>query len=101
MGRGPAASFDLGQRRSALDAARGAAGKQGGLKRVGSGKNLIDVVHVEHAAMAHLQALEKLLQRDTAVNGQAFFITDGQPVQCWEWIGQILDCAQVPVPQGP
>lgn len=74
--------------------------KQGALKRVGTGKNLIDIVHVEHAATAHVLALEKLLAKDSAVNGQAFFITDGQPVACWEWITEILNCAQVKVPEG-
>ncbi len=71
----------------------------GGLRRVGNGANLIDIVHVEHAATAHVLALEKLLHRDTAVNGQAFFITDGQPVACWEWISDILQCAGVAVPR--
>ena len=74
--------------------------KQGALKRVGTGTNLIDIVHVEHAATAHVLALEKLLVKDSAVNGQAFFITDGQPVACWEWITAILNCAQVKVPEG-
>lgn len=74
--------------------------KQGALKRVGSGTNLIDIVHVEHAATAHRLALEKLLAKDAKVNGQAFFITDGQPVACWQWITDILNCAQVKVPSG-
>ena len=74
--------------------------KQGALKRVGTGQNLIDIVHVDHAATAHVLALEKLLAKDSAVKGQAFFITDGQPVPCWEWITEILNCAQVKVPSG-
>ncbi len=73
--------------------------QQGALKRVGDGQNLIDIVHVEHAATAHLLALRKLLARDSAVNGQAFFITDGQPIPCWQWISEILNCANVKIPQ--
>lgn len=72
--------------------------KAGKLRRVGTGSNRIDVVHVENAADAHLLALERLIAGDTAVNGQAFFITDGVPVQCWQWISRILETAGLSVP---
>lgn len=72
--------------------------KSGRLRRVGTGKNLIDTVHVDVAAAAHVSALQRLLDGDDAVNGQAFFLTDGQPVECWDWIRQILDAANVLVP---
>lgn len=75
--------------------ARARAGK---LRRVGTGTNRIDIVHVENAAHAHVLALERLLARDAAVNGQAFFITDGMPIECWQWIRRILTAADVPVP---
>jgi nucleoside-diphosphate-sugar epimerase len=74
--------------------------RSGKLKRVGTGRNLIDIVHVDNAATAHLLALQKLLARDTAVNGEAFFITDGQPIECWQWISDILKAAQVTIPRG-
>lgn len=73
--------------------------RSGKLRRVGDGRNLIDVVHVENAARAHVQALEKLLAGNKALNGQALFITDGQPIACWDWITQILESAKVPVPK--
>ena len=69
------------------------------LRRVGDGTNLIDIVHVDNAASAHLLALEKLLAGDESVNAQAFFITDGVPQECWRWISRILEAANVPVPQ--
>lgn len=72
--------------------------KAGSLRRVGSGTNRIDIVHVENAAQAHVLALKRLLARDCAVNGQAFFITDGAPIECWQWISRILQAADVPVP---
>lgn len=75
--------------------ARAQAGK---LRRVGSGKNLIDTVHVDSAAAAHVSALNRLLDGDTAVSGQAFFLSDGQPLECWDWISQILTTAGVAVP---
>lgn len=73
--------------------------RSGKLRRVGDGRNLIDVVHVENAARAHVLALERLLAGDKALNGQALFITDGQPVACWDWITRILNSGNVPVPQ--
>ncbi len=62
----------------------------GRLRCVGDGKNLIDTVHVDAAAHAHCLAVEALLQKKHHVAGRAFFITDGTPVGCWDWICQIL-----------
>lgn len=76
--------------------ARARAGK---LRKIGPGTNLIDIVHVENAAAAHLLALERLLANDALVNGQAFFITDGVPIECWEWISRILTASDTPVPK--
>ena len=73
--------------------------RQGRLRRVGAGTNLIDVVHVSGAARAHVQAVEKLLAGDSQLNGQALFLSDGEPVACWEWISRILNAADVPVPK--
>ncbi len=72
--------------------------RSGKLRRVGDGRNLIDVVHVENAARAHVQALERLLAGDEALNGQALFVTDGNPIACWDWITRILDTVNAPVP---
>lgn len=74
--------------------------RMGRLRRVGSGQNLIDTVHVEHAASAHLLALEKMLAGNPDASGRAYFITDGQPVPCWEWISTILACAGLEPPKG-
>lgn len=71
---------------------------QGRLRRVGSGKNLIDVVHVRSAAAAHVAAVERLLDGDPRLNGQAIFLTDGAPLECWQWVSRILNTAGVPVP---
>ncbi|MCA9128886.1 MAG: NAD-dependent epimerase/dehydratase family protein [Planctomycetales bacterium] len=71
----------------------------GKLRRVGSGENLIDVVHVKQAAGAHVAAVEKLLAGDNSLNGQALFLTDGNPIQCWQWITRILQAADVAVPK--
>jgi nucleoside-diphosphate-sugar epimerase len=67
----------------------------GQLRRVGAGHNLIDMVHVENAARAHLQAADAL-HPGSPVAGQAYFITQGEPVKCWEWIDELLALAGSP-----
>lgn len=66
--------------------------RTGKLRRVGSGRNLIDTVYVENAAEAHLRAADALVP-GSPVCGQAYFISQGEPVRCWEWIDEILACA--------
>jgi nucleoside-diphosphate-sugar epimerase len=66
--------------------------RRGQLRRVGEGHNLIDMVYVENAAEAHLRAAEALVA-GSPVCGQAYFISQGEPVRCWEWIDTILACA--------
>ena len=72
--------------------------RSGRLRRVGDGRNLIDTVHVDHAAIAHRLALERMLERDQNASGRAYFITDGQPVACWDWITTILQSAKISPP---
>lgn len=72
--------------------------RQGRLTIVGSGQNRIDTVHVRNAAAAHLDALDHLGQATPAGGGRAFFITQDEPVNCWQWISQILNIAGVTPP---
>jgi len=72
--------------------------RSGRLRRVGDGRNLIDTVHVENAAAAHRLALERMLDRDQNASGRAYFITDGEPVGCWQWIETILASANLEPP---
>jgi nucleoside-diphosphate-sugar epimerase len=69
--------------------------REGRLRRVGDGKNLIDTVYVENAAMAHLQAADAL-EPGSPVAGQAYFISQGEPVNGWAWIDQVLALAGLP-----
>jgi len=73
--------------------------RSGRLRRVGDGMNWIDTVHVENAALAHVLALEKLLAGDLRASGKAYFITDGDPVGCWDWISTILHCGGLVPPK--
>ena len=69
--------------------------REGKLRRVGDGKNLIDAVFVENAAGAHLQSADAL-QPGSSVCGKAYFITNGEPVNCWDWINEILALSGLP-----
>jgi nucleoside-diphosphate-sugar epimerase len=69
--------------------------RTGRLRRVGDGTNLIDMIYVENAADAHLQAADALTP-DSPVPGRAYFISQGEPVNCWQWIDQILALAGLP-----
>lgn len=70
--------------------------RRGQLRQVGPGANLIDAVYVENAAAAHLQAADALVP-GTPICGRAYFITNGEPVNCWTWINEILALAGLPV----
>jgi 2-alkyl-3-oxoalkanoate reductase len=73
--------------------------RAGRLRIVGSGRNRVDLVHVENAVDAHLAA-ERALQTchligdipsDTRrADGRAFFVTNGEPVVLWDWINDLL-----------
>lgn len=69
--------------------------RSGQLRRIGDGTNLVDTVYVENAATAHLQAADAL-QPDSPVCGRAYFISQGEPVNCWNWINEVLALAEIP-----
>jgi len=70
--------------------------KSGRLFRVGNGKNLIDIIFVENAALGHIQAAEALTSKECPVNGNAYFLSQGEPVNCWEWIDEVLTMKGLP-----
>ena len=69
--------------------------KTGQLRRVGDGSNQVDNIYVENAALAHLQA-EEAMSPGAAVCGNAYFISQDDPVNCWGWIDEILELASLP-----
>jgi nucleoside-diphosphate-sugar epimerase len=75
--------------------------RTGRLRRVGEGANLVDITYVENAAEAHVQASEKLTHGDplaaaSSPCGKAYFVSQGEPVNCWGWIDEVLDLAELP-----
>lgn len=69
-------------------------GKEGKLKIVGDGENMVDIVFVENAALAHVQAFEHL-KANSPVCGQAYFVGQERPVKLWGFINQILGFVKV------
>jgi nucleoside-diphosphate-sugar epimerase len=67
----------------------------GQLRQIGDGTNQVDAVYVENAAAAHLLAADALWP-DSPVAGRPYFITNGEPVNCWQWINEILRLAELP-----
>lgn len=59
------------------------------LKIVGDGTNLVDVIHVENAAIGHVDAFEALV-RNPRLSKNAYFIGQEKPVNLWDFINQIL-----------
>lgn len=71
---------------------------------IGDGSNLVDFTYVENVAYAHALAAVQL-GPDAAVNGQAYFITNREPLFFWEFItrmhrawGYTLPWIPMPVP---
>jgi nucleoside-diphosphate-sugar epimerase len=64
------------------------AGK-GKLKQIGDGRNIVDIAHIENVVAAHLCAAIAI-QNDPEVSGKVFFVTDGEPVNLWDYINMIL-----------
>lgn len=61
----------------------------GRLRRIGDGRNRVDTTFIVNAAAAHLAAARGL-EPTAPQAGRAYFISDGQPVELWSWIDQLL-----------
>lgn len=70
--------------------------RSGRLRRVGDGTNRVDMIYVENAATAHLQAADALASPGSPTAGKAYFLSQGEPVGCWQWIDKILALAGLP-----
>jgi nucleoside-diphosphate-sugar epimerase len=66
-----------------------ARGRKKELKKVGNCENLVDISYVENVAMAHVLAAENLETKGTAA-GQAYFISQGEPVNLWDWVDELF-----------
>ena len=64
-------------------------GRRRQLKIIGSGRNLVDISYVDNVADAHVLAAVNLNSTATAA-GNAYFISQGVPVNLWSWINGLF-----------
>ena len=69
--------------------------RAGRLVQVGDGTNLVDLTFIHDCVAAHVLAAEALDARPTA-GGRPYFISQGEPVRLWEWIGRVLALHRLP-----
>jgi 2-alkyl-3-oxoalkanoate reductase len=74
-------------------------GRKRQLKIVGEGKNRVDISYVDNVAHAHLLAADNLAGTATAA-GKAYFVSQGEPVNLWQWINELFEKAGVPPLKG-
>lgn len=70
-------------------------GRMKQLRKIGDGTNQVDTTYVDNAAHAHILAA-KALKPGSPVCGNAYFISQGDPVNCWEFVNEVLALAGVP-----
>lgn len=70
-------------------------GRKGLLKKVGTGRNMVDISYVDNVAHAHILAADNLCGSGTAA-GRAYFISQGQPVCLWDWINALFQRFDIP-----
>ena len=62
--------------------------KAGRLRQVGEGENKVDISYIDNVAQAHLDALSAL--ENGIAGGKPYFISQGEPVNLWEWINDLF-----------
>lgn len=70
--------------------------KNNRLRRIGEGKNIVDVIYVENAAKAHVQAFNALKSPFEVPAGQTYFLGDDEPVNLWKFVNQIMEAYSLP-----
>lgn len=71
--------------------------KKGRLAIIGEGKNKVDFTYVENVVQAHLCALDAL-REGAACAGKAYFISQAEPVELWDFLGKMFRHFKAPLP---
>lgn len=69
-------------------------GRKRQLKIIGDGKNKVDISYIDNVANAHILAAKNLASNGEAA-GEAFFISQGEPVHLWAWINALFAKMQI------
>ena len=75
-----------------------ASGKRRQLKIVGNGSNLVDISYIDNVAHAHILAAINLAGSGSA-SGKPYFISQGTPVNLWQWINSLFTQMNIPAVQ--
>jgi len=70
--------------------------RAGTLRRIGTGKNLVDLTFIDDCVSAHLAAMKTLEQNPERAAGKAYFISQGEPTPMWDWIDDVLKANGLP-----
>ena len=69
-------------------------GRKKKLKRVGTGTNLVDISYIDNVAYAHILAAKNLSEKGNAA-GKPYFISQGDPVNLWDWINELFSLMSI------
>lgn len=69
--------------------------RAGRLRRIGREPKLVDTTYVDNAAVAHVQAADRLAP-GSRVGGKAYFISQGEPEPLWDFVNRLLGAAGLP-----
>ncbi|NOX26044.1 MAG: NAD-dependent epimerase/dehydratase family protein [Deltaproteobacteria bacterium] len=72
-----------------------ARGREGQLRQVGDGANLVDIAYIDNVVEAHILAAKNLTIHGPAA-GRAYFISQGEPVNLWNWINALFGRLHIP-----
>ncbi|MGW8194037.1 MAG: NAD-dependent epimerase/dehydratase family protein [Desulforhopalus sp.] len=70
-------------------------GRMQQLKQVGAGNNMVDISYIDNVAHAHILAAVNLSTTGTA-GGKPYFISQGEPVNLWSWVGELFSAMDLP-----
>ncbi len=73
-------------------ASRAAAGQ---LFRIGNQRKLVDTLYIDNAVSAHLLAADRLAP-GSPIDGRAYFISQGEPVEVWTMVNWLVQAAGAP-----
>ncbi len=68
---------------------------KGRLVQVGGGDNKVDMIYIDNAVHAHIKACDSL-EMGSPSAGKVYFVSDGAPVNLWQWINKLLKKTERP-----
>lgn len=69
--------------------------RTGKLVQIGAGNNMTDLTFIDDCVSAHIAAW-RALRANPSVAGKAFFISQGEPVNLWGWVNEVLQRSGFP-----